>query len=52
MLKTQIIISLVMLAVIIATLNHGIIAAAFSLLAFALLFYVTGNQRDDKPPQE
>lgn len=54
--KPQFIISLVMLAVIIATLSHGIIAAAFSLFAFALLFYYVGSQptvdSNDKAPYE
>lgn len=46
MLKTSLIISLVMLAVIAASISQGIIASAFSLLAFTLLFFV--DNKGDK----
>jgi len=52
MFKTPIIITLVMLSVIIATLSHGIIAAACSLFAFSLLFYLVGTQQDDKSSED
>lgn len=48
MFKTPIIISLVMLAVICAVLSQGLIAAAFSLLAFTLLFYVESKEKTKK----
>ncbi|MBB1274153.1 MULTISPECIES: hypothetical protein [Psychromonas] len=52
MLKTQFLITLVFIAIIIAILSHGIIAAAFSLLAFSLLFYFVSTQKNDKPPHQ
>jgi len=43
--KAQLIISLVILFVIIAILTEGIVAAAFSLLAFTLVFYFASTQK-------
>ncbi|WP_166739359.1 hypothetical protein [Psychromonas algicola] len=48
MFKTPIIITLVMLSVIIATLSNGIIAAACSLFAFSLLFYLVSTEKKHK----
>jgi len=47
MFKTPIIITLVILSVIIATLNNGIIAAACSLFAFSLLVYLVRSEKKD-----
>ena len=52
MFKAPIIISLVILSVIFSTLNHGIIAAAFSLFGFSLLLYFVSTQKNEKPPSE
>jgi hypothetical protein len=45
-------ISLVILSVIAAIFTNGLTAAAFSLLAFSLLFYVASTQQSNKPPRE
>ncbi len=52
MFKTKFMITLVFIAIILAILSHGIMAAAFSLLAFSLLFYYVSTQKSDKPPHE
>lgn len=50
MFKKPVIISLVMLAVLAAILSSGLIASAFSLLAFTLLFYV--DSKEAKPSSD
>jgi len=52
MFKTPIIITFVMLAVVVATLSHGIISAACCLFAFSLLFYLVATRQDDQSPKE
>jgi len=52
MFKTPIIITLVVLSVIIATLNNGIIAAACSLFAFSLLVYLVRTENKDNSHQD
>lgn len=49
MLKFRIIISLTIIAIIAAILTQGIVEAAFSLLAFSLLFYLVCSRIIHKP---
>ena len=51
MFKTPLIITLVILAIIAASLSQGLVASAFSLLAFTLLFYIESTKINDEPPQ-
>ncbi|WP_170968571.1 hypothetical protein [Psychromonas sp. SP041] len=50
--KAKLIITLVILSILFAILSNGIIAAAFSLLAFSLLFYFVSTQQSDTPPRQ
>jgi len=51
-LKAQLIITLVILSIILAILSHGIIAAAFSLFAFTLLFYFVSSKASKNQQQD
>lgn len=48
MLKSRIIISLTIMAIITAILTQGIIEATFSLIAFSLLFYLVRSRITQK----
>jgi len=52
MFKTPLIITLVILAIIAASFSQGLVASAFSLLAFALLFYIESTKINDEQPKD